>query len=106
MSFKCSRNSFKDSTSAFQSVFEIYELKLQEQKTFMNQVVHDMRNPAESIYLGLQICQKELDQELTKIVDFVLGQVDFIQNDENSDKNGSLKKPKFLRNDAFICAEE
>lgn len=52
-----------------QAKLEKLERKIKDQKNFLNMVVHDLRNPSESIHEGLKIAKELMDQHMTEQID-------------------------------------
>jgi hypothetical protein len=42
---------------------------VQDQKTFLNMVVHDLRNPVESIHEGLTIAKNNMNNKLAETIE-------------------------------------
>jgi len=44
------------------------KVKIKQQKLFLNMVVHDLRNPSDSIFHGLTRANEQINEQLDKIM--------------------------------------
>lgn len=80
---------------------EKLERKIMAQKTNLNMVVHDLRNPVESIHQGLIIAKNTMQERTSDLIDDVIEQFEKLV-DETQAQSRMLKRNQSVRSKMFL----
>ena len=85
------------------AIIESLERRLYGQRLFLNMVVHDLRNPSESIHHGNEFVLKLQKSEITKIVEAAVSKIKQCVNALGLDEQTPKSSGKAFANTSLLC---